>query len=89
MNNKLRKITWRAFKPSGKWYADGDAMIDSESYYFDTIALLEDIDDTQTELRKGCIVSREFILIVDGDDNNPDTNFPFMTRLIKSMEEKP
>jgi len=78
-----RKIKWTAFKESGKYYTEGTALIDPESPYWCNDSLLKDIEETQHSLRKGCISNRIYILVIDGDEDNPNHNYPFVTRLIK------
>ena len=86
MNDQKRKITWMAFKQSGKWYESGEAFVDSKNFYFNNAELLQDIDDTQEVLRNGAITSGEFIIVVDGDEQNPESKFNFITRLIPAKD---
>lgn len=86
MNNKQRKIHWDAFKSSGKWYSSGNALIDSEKFYFENKELLEDIAETQDQLNKDCFKNNEFYFVIEGHEYRPNEHYPFISRLILIKE---
>lgn len=83
-NDKKREIHWQAFKESGKWYASGNAYIDSEAHYFSNGELLSAISETQDQLNKDCFFRNEFFFVIDGHEDRPNENYPFIKRLIKA-----
>lgn len=69
-------IEWNLFKPSGKWAYGGVAEISGNYRVFEAEQLLQEIDDNQTEVVKGTITSREYILvIIETKEQMADSNY--------------
>ena len=89
MSLKQRTIKWSLFKESGKWTYSGTATFMDEDdpahhYYYTDDDLVALIAAHQKEIVPRAILSRDYILVIDGCEDDPGTSFPFISRLIKS-----
>jgi len=76
-----RTVTWKLYKPSGKWAYGGTAEIPSK-HYWDDNKLLADIEANQTEVIVNTITEGYYFVTIDGDEGNPNHNHPFVSRLV-------
>lgn len=58
------ELRFDLFKPSGKWAYGGKVMISGQYHLWDTAQLLEEIDANQSEVVKGLIKKRNYLLVI-------------------------